>query len=280
MKELLQTLFDTVTQHIPRDAVWIPLVSLAALGVFGLLLMTKGARLTPALSALAFGAIGGVGGSFAAHALTLPAWPTMVASGIIAFGLGLLFFRLWLAVLISICAVSAALSVYTARVVAPHLVNYPSWGLRTDHGEDILLGVTLPQAGQRVAASPSPQADLARVWQYLTETVPQLRTGIWAIALSSGLGGFVFGLLLPRTSRVLFAATAGTFCFFVALVALLEAAWPAALAELRAIGPWTWVIIAAVWTLSLVFNAMDLRPRSSARKSEPERLPAARTVSA
>jgi hypothetical protein len=279
MKELLQTLFDTVTQHMPRDAAWIPLAALSALGLFGLLLMTRGARLAPALSALAFAALGGIGGSFVAHAFSLPTWPTMVGSGIVAFGLGLLFFRLWLAVLIAMCTVSAALSLYTARVVAPHLVNYPSWGLRTDHGEDIVLGVTLPQAGQRVAAAPSPQADLARLWQYLTETVPQLRTGVLAIVLSAGLGGFIFGLLLPRTSRVIFAATAGTFCFFVALVAILEATWPAALAELKALGPWAWVIIVAVWTLSLLFNAMDVRPRGSGRRSEPQALPAARTVS-
>ena len=270
MKELLQMAFDTIKPHIPPDAAWIPTASIAVLGVLGLLLLVRGAKLAPAVAGLTFLGLGALGGSFLAPAVATPLWPTAGVVGLIGLGLGLIFFRFWLAVLVAGCFAGGALTLYTGKVLAPHLSNYTSSNLNVAAGDDVLLQIGLPEAGDVATAADSGWAELGHLWTYLTGVVPSFQASFWAIVLSTALAGLVFGLLLPKAARALLAATVGTVCFFTAGVALLDANWPSTLAELKSLGTWSWVIVAGVWALALLLNLRSLRKKPQKKDADSE----------
>lgn len=267
MDDLLKMIFDSVTQHIPHDAVWIAYAGTAGLALFGLLLLAKGAKLAPLMSALAFLGIGGIAGSFVAYWLGTPAWVTIGVAGVVGFGLGLVLFKVWLAVLVASCFVGCSLSLYGVKVLTPHLASYASSNYNV---EDAAVGVTLPSPGGADTVSESTQAELGQIWSYLGSEVPSFLTSFWAIVISTGLAGLILGLLLPRFSRALLAATAGTFLFLTAVVAALGGTWPGAMEWIGSIGAWQWVIIVVIWGASLGYNLLDLRGKHPKGREESE----------
>jgi len=252
--ELLKMIVDAVTQHMPQSAAWIPYVGAGVVGVLGLALMFKGARLAPLICGLSFLSLGGLSASFLAHSLGTPVWPTIAAGAIIGLTLGLLLFKIWLAVLVAGCFAAVALSLYTGRVLAPHISTYVSGSVASS---DPLYAIGLPEPAAQ--STSSPQQELAKFWAYLGQQVDGFVPSFWAIILSTSLAGLVFGLLLPRTARALIAASAGTMCFFVGLTGMLKVVWPAGLMHLRPLGAWAWVIVIAAWCLALALNLRDMR---------------------
>ena len=278
MEELLQMVYDAVTQHIPQSAEWIPFLGTGLLALFGLLLMAKGARLAPVMSALAFLGLGGIVGSFLSHAMATPIWPSIIIAAVIGFGLGFVLFKLWLAVLVAACFAGISLSLYSNNVISPHLGNYASWNLNV---EESVLGVTLPDVNDAAVAAESSQAELGQLWKYFADVIPNFRLSFWAILLSTSLAGLLFGMFLPKASRALFAATAGSFCLLVAMTALLKAHWPASLDQLKALGVWGWVIVTVIWVISLIYNMHDLRmQRRKKTKNADEPAPAGKAATA
>lgn len=267
MDALPQMIYDTVTQHIPDSTAWVPYVGTAVLALFGLLLMAKGAKLAPLLAACAFLGIGGIAGSFPAHWLGTPVWPTMAVTGVLGFILGLALFKFWLAVLLAGCFVAGSLSLYGVQVVSPHMTNYASRNYEPALGP---VGVALAKPDAAVTLADSAQGELAQYWSYAASQVPGFQASFWAIAISTGLAGLALGLLLPRIARALFASTAGTLCLFVALTAVLKAGWPDALTWLHSLGAWGWGIVGAAWGVSLVYNLVDIRPKSPRTSSEDQ----------
>ncbi|MFH1749041.1 MAG: hypothetical protein ABIG44_18575 [Planctomycetota bacterium] len=276
MQNMAQMIYNTLTQHIPHDAAWMAFAGPAVLGLFGLILMVKGAKLAPLMSALAFLGIGVLAGSFTAHWLGSPFWVSVAITAVLGFVLGLVLFKVWLAVLISICFVACSLSLYGGKVITPYLANYSS---NNYQAENATVGVTLPDPGATVAVAETPQIELSRIWTYLSTEVPSFLTSFWAILISTGLAGLVFGLLLHRFSRALFAATAGTFFFLTAAVATLQNLWPSGLDWIQSLGIWQWLIIALLWGVSLGYNLLDQRNKSQSVSAEDE-LPEGETATA
>jgi hypothetical protein len=278
MEELLRMVVDALRQHIPQRAAWIPFVGIGVLGLSGLVLLVRGAKLAPVASGLAFLGLGGIGGAFVAQAVGVPAWPIAIVAAAVGLGLGLVLFKLWLAILVAVCFAGGGLTLYAAKAVSPHVGSYTSRNLEA---EESVLGVALPEAGGAAAAAGSPWTELVEFWGYMSEEVPSFQTSFWAILLSTGLAGLILGLLLPKAARALCAATAGTFCLFVALTGLLKVVWPAALGQLKLLGVWGWVIVLVVWGLSLVGNWRNVRGRRAGKgKGASDEAPAGRAVTA
>lgn len=255
MIELPRMIMEALTQHIPTDASWAPLAGIVLLGVFGLVLMIRGARLAPAMTGLVFLGIGGIAGSFVAQWTALPPWPTIVVVGGIGLALGLTLFKIWLATLVAACFIFASLTVYGVKVVSPYIPNY------TSHNFDEQKWVTLPEPGQAAELRSSAQSGLVNFWNYLATEVPNFQASFVAIILATGLAGFIFGWMLPKASRALWAATAGTFCFLFATLIALEGHWPQAANWLQSTGPWMWAPVLALWFGALVYNLVDIRDK-------------------
>jgi len=260
-------ILEALTQHIPQSAAWLPYASTGVLALLGLVLMAKGAKLAPLMAACAFATGGGLSGSYVAHWFSTPVWPTIGVGAAIGFGLGLVLFKLWLSILVAASFVVAALSFYGVKVVSPHLEGYTSQGY---NAREPGIGVTLPMPGSTVAVAPSPQEELTHLWSYLTGRIPSFQTSFWAIVASTGLAGLLVGLLVPRVARALLASTLGLGCVLLAVVAGLKALWPEALGWLTTLGPWTWGVAAGVWTVSLLYNFVDLGGRRTVRRDPPE----------
>ena len=256
MNDLPRMIFDTVTQHIPQGAAWVPYAATGLVVVFGLILMLKGARLAPLMAACAFLGIGAVAASFAANSLATPVWPTIAIGGVIGFGIGLILFKIWLAILVAACFIGSSLTLYGVQVVSPYVRAYASQGY---DAREAAVGVTLPAPGSVLAAAPTTPAELGQLWTYLVGNVPNFQRSILAIVASMGLAGILVGLLLPRASRAVFAATVGTFCVMVGLSAGLKELWPDALTWLIALGSKAWIPVGVIWLASLLHNYLDIR---------------------
>ncbi|MBU0637546.1 MAG: hypothetical protein KKB50_01675 [Planctomycetes bacterium] len=259
MKELLQTVFDAITQHIPSDAVWMPYVGIGLTGLFALVLLLKGARLAPLMAAFAFLGLGGICGSFLASWISTPVWPTIAVVGVLGFIIGLVLFKFWMAVLVAGCFILVSMSLYTSKVLVEPLQHFTADNYDAQNGL-----VTLPEPGAVALEDMSPSAQLGQLWTYLGDNVSSFQTSFFAIVISTGLAGLVFGLLLPRISRALWAATAGTFLLMLAATMLLEAVAPRALAWLGSLGGWGWLIVIAVWGGSMAYNLLDTRDKRPA----------------
>jgi hypothetical protein len=255
-------LLDAITQHIPADLAWLPAAGTGATALFGLILMLKGAKLAPAMAAIAFALAGGVGGSFLAHQLGTQPWPTMITTGVIGLVLGVVCFRLWLAALVAASTVLIGLTVYAGTVLLPHLVSFSSPQI-----EEVQL---LRQPGESTAA-----VEWRGLWEHLAASVPNFETSVWAIIASTGLAGFLVGFLMPRISRALWASSTGTALVFGTAIPWLQSRWPDVI---NAIHPqWQVAIATVVWALSLLLNFRDLRPP---KVLKPAEAPTAATATA
>ena len=249
---------DAVLRHIPADISWAPATAAIGAVLIGLLLMVRGARLVPAMIALAFSAGGVLAGLRAGEACGAPVGPTMAAGGLIGLILGILFLRLWVAGLVAAFLAAAALALYGANSLRGPLSAYG--GALQRAGEEQL--VSLPDAVQ--AAPQGWPAAVGDLWAHLVQHVPTFQANFYAIVISAGIAGLLLGLLLPRAARALCAATLGTPLLVAAAYALLRGFWPQ-------VGPWLdqWgpILAACLWGVSLIYNLADvvgIRPRKKA----------------
>ena len=263
-EELIVALFETVTEHLklPEGFEWAPLASVAALGIFGLVLMIRGAKWAPALASIAFLALGGVLGSGLAQAVGTPLWPTVGVVGVLSLILGLVMFRFWQAVLLATCFMVAGLSVYYVRVLTPEVQNWISAGPQAG-------AITLPEAGTVVGDTRnSALTTLKSLWTHLDQNVADFSPTIITLLLATGIAGLVFGLLLPGVSRSLWASSLGTFLFGIGITGVLSIFTPGALEWLRTNHGSAWSIVALVWLFSLVINLRTCRRQKKTAADE------------
>jgi hypothetical protein len=268
-EELLFALFATVTEHIklPAGYEWAPLAGLCVATAFGLLMLVRGARWAPGLAAFTFLGIGGAAGSFLAQAIGTPFWVTVVVVAVVGFVLGLALFRLWQAVLLSACFIIAGFSVYYVRVLTPEVQNWVSASSEPGF-------VTLQPAGTVVGDNrPSALTELNSLWRHLDASIPDFSTTSLVLVLSTGLAGLIFGLVLPRVSRALWAASLGMLIFGIGATALLKQFAPGVLEWLLADNLRAWSVVGAVWALSLVLNLLTCRKKTEKNERE-EKAPA------
>jgi len=243
-------LLETVTKHLPPDAEWMPLAIAGTATVVGLLFMVKGAKLAPALAAIAFAGVGGFGGAFASHAFNFPLWPAVIVTGVVGLVLGIVLFRLWFALLVAGCLTVAALGAYGGQVLGPPLNEYQARGLQvTETGPE----VTLPEPA--TAGLQPWQNELGQLWAFLGDRVPSFHTSVYSIAGTAALAGLVFALLLPKAARAFWAATTGVLLFMPAVFMLLATFWPHGAGRLQ---QWGLLITAVLWSISLMYNLADM----------------------
>ncbi len=256
-------LIEAVTQHIPASAAWIPPLGMSLVTLFGLVLLLHGAKLAPALTALAFAGFGGLGASFLANALNLPLWPTIACAAVVSLVVGYVFFRIWMASILAACFALVGVGVYFVRTLHPYVAQF----VAGDGSETIL------PAGPSNSSMPPVVHELGQLWQHLSGSVPNFQAHLGAIVGSTMLAGLAFGLLLPRVARSVWAATFGTTIALIGVCMLLDGYWPSAMNALAASGGWAWSGVATVWLLSLVYNLARGR-----RPSKPAAEPAAPAI--
>jgi hypothetical protein len=266
LDELLLALFQAATEHLklPEGYGWASFAGLILVTAFGLLLLVRGAKWAPAFGALTFLGLGVFVGAFLARAIGTPMWITSGLTGVVGCVLGLVLFRFWQALLLGMCFVIAGLSVYSVRSLHVEMENWMS----LPPGADI----TLPAAGSVVGEHQlTATQKLSSLWTHLSENVPHFTLTFWALVVSTGLAGLVFGLLLPRISRALWAASLGTLFFGIGVTILLRELAPSALDWLGTHHALSWSIVAALWLLSLAHNLVSCRRRKpAADKSEAD----------
>jgi hypothetical protein len=275
--DVARIVLETLTQHIPAEAAWVPLAALVGVTLVGLLMLTHGSRLAPFMSAVTFLAVGGIAGSFVSRWMATPVWPTIGAGCVVGLILGIAVFRVIQALLLASCFVLAGLAVYNVRVLAPHLMTYTSDGF-----DSVNQLVTLRDAsGATEAAAPAAGiaavGELGKLWQYLGQHVPNFENTFWALVVSTGLAGLALGLLLPWVSRAIWAATIGTALFLAGGAGLLQMFAPSVLASLQQLGQFGWLIVGAVWAASLLINLITgrrKRPAAAADAAAPQAAPA------
>ncbi len=240
---------DTVRQHLPAGAEWAPLAIGCAVALAGLIFLLRGARMAPALAASFFLALGCLVGPVVAAKTGLPSLPALIVCGTLGLVLGIVLFRLWFAVLIGLTVMIVSLGFYAAQTVLPTIEEFHARGLQARDGA---LLVTLPDATPAEAAATFFPSELAT---FLHEKHPNLNLNALVIAIASGAAGLFFALLLPKTSRSIWAATVGTALFLPAAYFVLASTWePGA----DWIGRRPAVIAAALWSLSLLVNLADV----------------------
>ena len=192
INDLPGMLLQTVQDHIPTGAAWVPLAVLAGIAGAGLILMTRGARLAPGLTAVAIAFGGGALGAMLVPLVNTPFWPTVAIASTLGLVFGIVLFRLWLAILVAGCLVVASLGVYANQTLRDPLNTYLSRGLDVQNQE-----ITLRPAGEVVAARSTAQTELAGLWDYLSDTVPAFKSSVFVILTAAAVAGLIFALLLP-----------------------------------------------------------------------------------
>jgi hypothetical protein len=244
-------LSDAMKHHIPPGSEWLPMAIAVAVALVGLVFMVKGARLAPLLAAIVFGGLGGVAGPCLAHLISAPLWPTVAASSAAGLVLGLVLFRLWLAILVGACLSLASLGLYTEQVLRHPLNNYLASGL--DREQQL---VTLPEAQPAGAAAATWQSELGGVWSHLSTNVPHFQASFFAIVISTGLAGVLFALLFPKVARAFWAASLGTGLLLLAVYGLAQLRWPAARDW---INQWGLILFGVLWCISILYNLVDIQ---------------------
>lgn len=266
MNDTLNNLLNAIMAHLPTEAAWGAVGGIVA-GVFGLVLLTKGAKLAPWMTALALAATGVACGLPLANAVGTPQWPTAAVTGIVSGILGLALFRFWLAGMVGAGFVLTALSFYGGTVLRPHIESYAS-----EQGVPRFTGtVSLPSPAEIETVNAQSAADqFGLLWSYLGQNVSNFQAAFFAIVISSGIAGIVFGLLVPRLSRSLWASSLGVVLFTGGLAFTLQLLAPAALTWLASLGGWTWALFAGVWAASLIYNLVDSRPPRTAKTGDED----------
>lgn len=265
--ELLAALFETLTEHVrlPEGYGWTPWAAVGIVTGFGILLLLRGAKWAPAMTALALLAIGGGAGTLLGDAIGLNQWLTGGIVGILAFVIGLTLFRFWQAILLAACFVLAGLSVYYVKGLHREIAQWNSASTETGF-------VTLPAAGTVVGEQrPGAIAELSSLWTHLNQHNPDFATTFWTLVSSTGLAGLIFGLLLPRAARALWAASVGTVLAGIGTTALLKQFAPGVLDWLMADNLRGWAIVGTVWLVSLILNLLACGRRKSPGKTEEEK---------
>lgn len=257
MDNLPKLALDTLTQHIPTDIAWLPTAGGLGTIVFGLILMLKGARLAPFLAAVAVAVIGGLGASFLALQLGTQPWPTITVGAVVGLVVGILFFRMLLAGLLALCAAVAGVAIYSGTVLRQPLVEFAR--------------PEVTQIELRPAGSTPEQFDWQSLWTYLQENVPNFQTSFAAVVLATAIAGGLMGIFMPKASRALFAASAGTLVTAGAAYGLMAQYWPEGPAVL---GQWMYAIVAIIWCASLLYNLSDIRGPKPARGGAVDAAPA------
>lgn len=257
---------DTLLQHIPSGTAWIPPLVTASIALLGLLFLVRGGRLAPLVTALLCAGGGWFGGWQAAPLVSAVPWMGGAVGAAAGLVLGVLTFRLWLAVQIAAVLMIAGLGAYGVRVQEP-LSRYTSQGLAEVDGTTL---VTIPNAEQ--AAGGPWYAEAGKMWDYMSSEVPAFQASFIAIAIATGIAGLVFALLLPKTARSLWAATIGTALLALAGAAVLHVYWPQTLEQS---GKWVLLGTAGVWGLAWLWNLRDLtharrRPKTVAVADEDD----------
>src|SRR5215471_4790593 len=116
-QQLLYALYSSATQHVklPEGMEHAPLFASAAVGIFGLLLMLRGAKWAAGLGSLAFLAFGALAGTHLANYFSTPVWPTVGICAAACFVVGLVLFRIWQAVMLGACCAGLAISAYYVK---------------------------------------------------------------------------------------------------------------------------------------------------------------------
>ncbi len=265
-EEVIVALFETVTEHLklPEGFAWAPLAGLALLGIFGLILMGRGAKWAPGLASIAFLGIGGVVGSGLAHAVGTPFWPTVGVVGALGLILGLVMFRFWQAVLLATCFMIAGLSVYYVRVLTPEVQNWISAGPQAG-------AITLRDAGTVVGEGRnSAFTELRSLWTHLDQNVADFSPTVITLVLSTGIAGLIFGLLLPGVSRAVWASSLGTFLFGIGITGVLSHFTPGTLEWLKTNHGWAWGIVGLVWLFSLAINLSTCRRKKKSAAGDED----------
>ncbi len=266
-EKMLYGLFDFASSHLtpPPGYEWAPLAVVGALALVGLLFLTRGARWARALAGLTFLAIGGGAGVAVARAIGTPQWPTVGVGAAVCCLVGVMLFRFWQALILALTCVLAGFSVYYVRTLTVPVDNWMSASADPNF-------VSLDPAGTVVgAARTSGWVRFQDLWAYLSQNVPGFSTNAWAILLGAGIGGLLIGLLLPRLSRALWAATLGTVLAGVGVAALLKDYLPDALDWLLADNTRAWAIVGGVWALSVILNFLTAGKRKHKRAPKPAR---------
>jgi hypothetical protein len=233
--------------------------------LFGLILMTHGARLAALVTGLLSGGLAGIGGVFLSHSFGLPLWPTVAVCGLGGCVFSMLTFRMLLATSMAAGIAVAGLSAYSVSTLLPHLNTYTSAGLESGL-------VSLPDAAVQ-AQGTSPTAELGAIWAHLSGKVPNMQTTLLTILAVGSVVGLVIGWALPWAARSLWGATIGTVLFAVGGIALLEQFTPQVNDWLQSIGPWGWSILVSLWLTSLLYNllsAKQRKPQPSQELMEPQ----------
>ncbi|MEW6198928.1 MAG: hypothetical protein AB1601_09725 [Planctomycetota bacterium] len=256
-------ILDAAARHLPDGAAWILIAAGAVVGGIGLLFMVKGARLAPMLAALVVAAFGAGAGPVVSNLTHAPLWPVVAGCGVVGLGLGVLLFRVWLAILVGLCLAGAGLSIYTGQVLRDPLNAYLTSGL--DREQQL---VTLPTPGD-AGGSPTWTAEATQLWNHLTGNVPNFQASFFALVLSTAVGGFILGLAFPRLARAFWAASFGTGLLLSGVYGVLHAGWPAGLPWVNQWGP---MVAGVMWGISMVYNLVDLKvfgTRKAAATPEP-----------
>lgn len=246
-------LLDGITQHFPNNQLWVPWVGVSIMLVLGLVLLVKGARLAPKLLALSFLLVGGVAGSHVAQRFQLPFWPIVASAGVVGAVLGFVMFRFLLALFLAGCGVVGSLAAYGVNVLNKPLSNYaPGY-----NGDQL---IELPSAD---ASASTPWTELGNIWSYLSAhpDVSNFQQSFWAIVLSTGLAGLMVGLLLPKASRALWAATAGVLFVGLGSFVFFDRLDSQIMDPLLQNPKLAWGIVGGVWLVSFVLNFRDMRDR-------------------
>lgn len=259
-------ILETFSHHLPTEAAWIPAAGAALTVLVGVLLLVKGGRLAPAVIALVLAGAGALGGALLPAIPDLPAWSPVIIGALVGLVLGILLFRVWLTILVAACLAGAALSVYGSQTLGPPLREYLSRGYDSA-AEQVTL---LAPAGES-PVTPSWRHESGELWWYVCQTVPSFRINVVAIALTAGIAGLVFALLLPKLARAFWAATTGTALFLVGAYPLLQRYWPAGA---TALDRSALLVAAFLWGGALIYNVADLGDRRPITKApEPEPAP-------
>lgn len=268
---MLVGLLESLRSHLqlPGQA-WVPLAASGSVLLLGLLLLLRGARWARGLSGIAFLGIGAAAAAPAATATGLPVWPVVGIGAVLGLMLGLLLLRVWQTLLLAATFVAIGIGVYGARDLKPHI---DTWLEPQVNGE-----VTLAPAGTVVGEQAADSwARVGELWGYLGTHVPHFQLTFWSLVGLTGLAGLIFGWLLPRATKALWAATFGVLLLGMGITGLMSQWAPAQLAWLKANPSWGLGLVAAVWLAGVAYNLRFSgdRKRASMSNNDGEAGPAA-----
>lgn len=257
MSSLIQSMIDACLGGLPSDSALVPIGGAGCAALVGLLLVLKGAKLAPVMTGLILAGVGAWGASAAATAFGVPYWPVVIVGAALGGVLGLALFKIWMSLMLAMCFIAAALAFYGVKVLAPHLEQYQA-GRQAAVIEEAASPVGVAVVWDQVSGA----------WTYLGQNVANFQPSFYAIAVSSGIAGIVFGFLVSAAARALWATTVGTLLALVGTCAVLKLVAPGVLTWLASIGVWGWTIVAGVWAFGLIHNFLDARPRRGKRVTD------------